>query len=281
MIVAGYKPHRGNQNRLAQLPDVVARVEEIRKHSEQIVDLRKIDRGRLLIELARIACADAPLRAAIAQAGPEALGGAIPPVLLVDIRLDGVLAKHIEMRLLDEQHASVKGCVLGTTTPLTETLTGTVTFANNGSKGDQLLTDFENGAVGTIEASRFCQGRKNALTFEINGSKGSIVFELERLNELAVHLVDSRPGQRAQGFRQVLVSEAYHPFWEWWWPHGHIIGWEHKFIHELHHFLHAIATDGEVGPYGADFEDGYRVAEVCDAIVRSASSGTREEITYL
>ncbi len=144
----------------------------------------------------------------------------------------------------------------------------------------EAVVDFENGAVGTIEASRFCQGRKNALTFEINGSKGSIVFELERLNELAVHLVDSRPGQRAQGFRQVLVSEAYHPFWEWWWPHGHIIGWEHTFIHELHHFLHAIATDGAVRPYGADFEDGYRAAEVCDAIVRSSESGRREEIAY-
>jgi hypothetical protein len=105
MIAAGYTPHRGNQNRLAQLPDVVARVEEIRKYSEEIVDLRKIDRPRLLIELARIACADTPLRAAIAQGGPEALGGAIPPVLLVDIRLDGVLAKHIEMRLLDERGA--------------------------------------------------------------------------------------------------------------------------------------------------------------------------------
>jgi hypothetical protein len=105
MIAAGYTPHRGNQNRLAQLPDVVARVEEIRKYSEEIVDLRKIDRPRLLIELARIACSDAPLRAAIAQAGPEALGGAIPPVLLVDIRLDGVLARHVEMRLLDERGA--------------------------------------------------------------------------------------------------------------------------------------------------------------------------------
>jgi predicted dehydrogenase len=144
----------------------------------------------------------------------------------------------------------------------------------------EAVVDFEDGAVGTIEASRFCQGRKNALTFEINGSKGSIVFELERLNELAVHLVDSRPGQRAQGFRQVLVSEAYHPFWEWWWPHGHIIGWEHTFVHELQHFLHAIATDGEVRPYGADFEDGYRAAEVCDAIVRSSESGRREQIVY-
>jgi hypothetical protein len=104
MIAAGYKSHRGNQNRLAQLPDVVARVEEIRKYSEQIVDLRKIDRGRLLIELARIACADPPLRAAIAAEGPEALRPE-QTVLLVTIRLDGVLAKPIEMRLLDDRGA--------------------------------------------------------------------------------------------------------------------------------------------------------------------------------
>ncbi len=139
---------------------------------------------------------------------------------------------------------------------------------------------FENGAVGTLEASRFCQGRKNAMSFEVNGSKGSIVFELERLNELQVHLVDSRPGAHAQGFRQVLVSEAYHPFWEWWWPHGHIIGWEHTFVHEIHHLLKAIAQDGDVAPYGADFEDGYRAAEVCDAIARSNETGRREQITY-
>jgi hypothetical protein len=83
---------------------VVARVEEIRKYSDQIVDLRKIDRGRLLIELARIACADAPVRAAIAQHGSDALN-ADQPVLLVSIRLDGVLAKPIEMRLLDDRGA--------------------------------------------------------------------------------------------------------------------------------------------------------------------------------
>jgi hypothetical protein len=83
---------------------VVARAEEIRKHSEEIVDLRKVDRGRLLIELARIACADAPLRAAIAAEGPEALHPE-QPVLLVTIRLDGVLAKPIEMRLLDDRGA--------------------------------------------------------------------------------------------------------------------------------------------------------------------------------
>lgn len=104
MVAAGYTPHRGNQNRMAQLPDVMARVEEIRKYSDQIVDLRKLDRGRLLIELARVACADPPLRAAIAANGADALDPN-QPVLMVNIRLDGVLAKPIEMRLLDDRGA--------------------------------------------------------------------------------------------------------------------------------------------------------------------------------
>ena len=142
------------------------------------------------------------------------------------------------------------------------------------------VVEFENGAVGTIEASRFCTGRKNALAWEINGSKGSIVFDLERLNELQVYLRDSTPGAHAQGFRSVLVSEADHPFWEHWWPHGHIIGWEHSFVHELHHLLAAIAEDGDIAPHGATFEDGYRAAEVCDAVVRSSESGRREEVAY-
>jgi hypothetical protein len=102
MIAAGYEPHRGNQNRMAQLPDVIARVKEIQRYVDQVVDLRKTDRGRLLIELARIACADAPLRAAIAANGPDALNPD-QPVLRVTIRLDGVLAKPIEMRLLDDR----------------------------------------------------------------------------------------------------------------------------------------------------------------------------------
>ena len=144
----------------------------------------------------------------------------------------------------------------------------------------EAVVEFEGGAVGTIEASRFAPGRKNAFSWEINGSKGSIAFDLERLNELQVHLRDSQPGERAQGFRTVLVSEADHPFWEHWWPQGHIIGWEHSFVHELHHFLNAIAGNGDVAPHGATFEDGYRAAEVCDAVVRSAETGRREEVAY-
>jgi predicted dehydrogenase len=144
----------------------------------------------------------------------------------------------------------------------------------------EAIVEFEHGAVGTIEASRFCLGRKNGMTFEINGSKGSIAFDLERLNELQVHLAGSRPESRAQGFRDVLVSEADHPFWQWWWPHGHMLGWEHATVHELHHLLTSIAKNKPVAPHGATLEDGYRASEVCDAILRSASTGRRQPVTY-
>src|SRR6187455_1059432 len=92
---------------------------------------------------------------------------------------------------------------------------GTRTFKQGRDVDDafEAVVEFEGGAIGTVEASRFCPGRKNAFTWEINGSKGSIAFDLERLNELQVNLRGSKPGERAQGFRDVLVSEADHPFW--------------------------------------------------------------------
>jgi predicted dehydrogenase len=142
------------------------------------------------------------------------------------------------------------------------------------------VVDFANGAVGTIEATRFASGRKNALQFEINGSKGSLSFDIERLNELEVHYRGSTPGKLSQGFRNVLVSEADHPFWEHWWPQGHMIGWEHTFVHEIHHFLSAIREDTDIAPHGATFEDGYRAAEICDAMLRSAESACRETVVY-
>jgi predicted dehydrogenase len=142
------------------------------------------------------------------------------------------------------------------------------------------VVDFANGAVGTIEATRFASGRKNALQFEINGSKGSLSFDIERLNELQVHYANSKPGELSQGFRTVLVSEADHPFWQWWWPQGHMIGWEHTFVHEIHHFLDAIREDSDIAPHGATFEDGYRAAEICDAMLRSAESACRETVVY-
>jgi len=141
----------------------------------------------------------------------------------------------------------------------------------------EAAVSFTSGPVGTIESTRLALGRRNALQWEINGAKGSLAFDMERMNELQVFRAD---GDRARGFKTVLVSETDHPFWEHWWPPGHIIGWGETFVHELHHFLTAVAGKGEVAPYGATFEDGYRAAEVCDAMVRSSESGGREEIVY-
>jgi predicted dehydrogenase len=139
--------------------------------------------------------------------------------------------------------------------------------------------EFENGAIGTLEASRFAAGRKNHQVFEINGEKGSVRFNLERLNELDVSWVGEEPKQ-TQGFRNVLVTEGHHPWWENWWPHGHIIGWEHTFIHEITHLLDCIANDRDVGPHGATFDDGYRAAVICDAILESARTRKQVDIRY-
>jgi predicted dehydrogenase len=141
----------------------------------------------------------------------------------------------------------------------------------------EAAVEFEQGAVGTIEATRLALGRRNALQWEINGSKGSLAFDMERLNELQVFRAD---GDRSRGFKTVLVSEPDHPFWDLWWPPGHIIGWGDTFVHEVHHLLRAIAEDTDVAPYGATFEDGYRAAEVCDAIVSSSASGSRVTVPY-
>ena len=139
--------------------------------------------------------------------------------------------------------------------------------------------EFENGAIGTLEATRFAAGRKNNEVLEINGEKGSIRFSLERMNELDVYWVGDEPNT-TQGFRNVLVSEPHHPWWSNWWPQGHMIGWEHTFVHEFTHFLDCIVNDKPVAPEGADFEDGYRAAVVADAILESAASRRTVDIQY-
>ncbi|MBA2295991.1 MAG: Gfo/Idh/MocA family oxidoreductase [Actinobacteria bacterium] len=160
------------------------------------------------------------------------------------------------------------------------TVSGLVRTFLEGRRVDDALeaaAEFEQGAVGTIEATRLALGRRNAFQWEINGSKGSLAFDMERLNELQVFRAD---GDRARGFKTVLVSETDHPFWGFWWPPGHIVGWGDTFVHEIHHLLRAIAEDADVAPHGATFEDGYRAAEVCDAIVRSSTSGERVTVAY-
>ena len=85
------------------------------------------------------------------------------------------------------------------------------------------LVRFRSGAIGTIEATRLAPGRKNHNRFEINGSRGSVAFDLERMNELEVYFDDEPPAHR--GFRRILVTEAGHPYIKAWWPPGHINGY--------------------------------------------------------
>ena len=117
-------------------------------------------------------------------------------------------------------------------------------------------------------ASRFCAGRKNYQRVEIYGTEGSIIFNLERLNELEVY--SRQDPKTRQGFKTILVTETDHPFIKYWWPHGHTIGWEHTFIHQAHHFIKAIVNDEDITPYGAIFHDGLLCNQLLEAITTSA-----------
>ena len=114
-------------------------------------------------------------------------------------------------------------------------------------------------------STRLAPGRKNYNRFEINGSLGSIAFNLERLNELEVYFEADPPALR--GFRTVLVTENTHPHMAAWWPPGHIIGWEHTFTHVVHDLVEAVAARKVPSP---NFHDGVMNQRVLDAIERSA-----------
>ena len=137
------------------------------------------------------------------------------------------------------------------------------------------LTRFDSGAVGAFEVTRFAKGRANFNSFEINGSKGSLVFNLERMNELQV-LFDDDPAE-TRGFRTILVTDAAHPYMNVWWPAGHIIGWEHTFTHTVRDLLDGIAAGTSPA---ATFADGVRCQAVLDAVERSAGSGAWVEPDY-
>jgi predicted dehydrogenase len=127
------------------------------------------------------------------------------------------------------------------------------------------LVRFENGAIGTIEATRMAPGRKNYNRFEINGSRGSVAFDLERMNELEVYLESDPRGVR--GFHRVLATDPEHPYVKAWWPPGHIIGYEHTFVHTVFDLLEAMADQKPPSP---SFVDGVRNQKVLHAIEQSA-----------
>ncbi|WP_306052357.1 Gfo/Idh/MocA family protein [Natronococcus wangiae] len=125
--------------------------------------------------------------------------------------------------------------------------------------------EFENGAMGTLEASRFATGHKNDHTIEIHGSDGSLRFSLERLNELELLRKDEN-----RGYETILVTDEDDPYVDHWWPPGHVIGWEHTFVHENYEFLSAVDEGGAFAP---SFEDGLAAQRVLAAIEDSDERG--------
>ena len=124
----------------------------------------------------------------------------------------------------------------------------------------------ESGTVASLEVSRMATGRKNGLTIEVYGDRGSISFDLERLNELQVlDGVDNG----TSGPRRVLVTEADHPYLDAWYPPGHTLGWDTTFISQAADFLGAIAGGQAPSP---SFADGLAVQRVLAAIEQSAGA---------
>ncbi|AHG01607.1 oxidoreductase (plasmid) [Halostagnicola larsenii XH-48] len=124
--------------------------------------------------------------------------------------------------------------------------------------------EFEGGAMGTLEATRYATGHKNDHTIEIEGSDGGLRFSLERLNELEVCLEGNR------GYETVLVTDEDDPYLDHWWPPGHVLGWEHTFVHENYEFLSAVEAGGEYEP---SFEAGLSAQRVLAAIEDSDERG--------
>jgi predicted dehydrogenase len=126
------------------------------------------------------------------------------------------------------------------------------------------LANFQNGAFGVFEATRFAKGNRNSNRFEINGSKGSIRWDMINMNNLELYLEADAAG--LQGFRTINCTEAQHPFAAAYWPPGHIIGYEHTFINLLSELMKGIAGGYSPAP---NFSDGVKNQIVLDAVVQS------------
>jgi predicted dehydrogenase len=130
--------------------------------------------------------------------------------------------------------------------------------------------EFGNGAHGVLEATRLTPGHVLESVIEVDGSEGSLRFDIGRLNELEL--------SSAAGSMSIHVTEPDHPFIRFWWPRGQGLGWADSFVNQMHHFLGAVAGAWDVAPIGATFEDGYQCARVCDAVLRAAETGSRTRI---
>jgi predicted dehydrogenase len=130
------------------------------------------------------------------------------------------------------------------------------------------LAKFTGGALGTFEATRMAPGRKNYNRFEINGSRGSLVWCFEDLNYLDYYSCDDPDDRR--GFRRIIATEGVHAYAGNWWPPGHMLGYDHGFVNAAAELVNCIAGDKNCSPcFGA----GARCVAVLEAVDKSIESG--------
>ena len=155
--------------------------------------------------------------------------------------------------------------------PISELCARVHTFADGRQVDDAVtvMTRFSNGSIGTFEATRFATGNLNRNCFEINGSAGSIAFDMEKMNHLvAFDMGDEVP---VQGGHNILVTGPGHPYVDDFWPPGHIIGYEHTFVATLVDFLRAVAAGEQFHP---NFEDALETQRLLEAVQESNRSRT-------
>lgn len=152
-------------------------------------------------------------------------------------------------------------------------MTGGLAAARSKGKGKVTVDDavialakFDNGAVATFEATRFASGRNNGWGFEINGEKGAVAFEFERMNEL--NYFNRADPPHLQGFRNIMAMTAgEHKYAGAWWPPGHVIGYEHTFVNQAADFLEGLVKHKPLSP---DFLDSTRNQAVLEAMSDSS-----------
>jgi len=131
------------------------------------------------------------------------------------------------------------------------------------------LARFADGALASFEATRMAPGRKNYNRIEVNGSRGSLVFNFEDMNVLEFYSCADPPGR--QGFRRIMATEGVHPYVGAWWPPGHVLGYEHTFVHAVYELMNEI--NGKKTRM-ADFHDGAQCVAVLDAVEKSITERT-------
>ncbi|SDF39043.1 Predicted dehydrogenase [Lentzea fradiae] len=173
----------------------------------------------------------------------------------------GTMETFVTERPLATEHSGLSGTASDETGPVTV------------DDAALFLARFAGGALGSFEATRFANGRKNALRIEVNGSAGSLAFDFEDMNVL--QFFDGTEDSAVAGFRRIVVTEPEHPYVGSWWPAGHGLGYEHAFTHQVVDFVRAVAEGTDPAP---TFADGLRVQRVLAAVEDSAASGTWHQV---